>query len=315
MPPFPKPRSDFDYELDAELRALRNHKKMRQVPARSRDRLLLATWNIANFGVHDRREQDHRLIAEILGWFDLVAVQEVADDLKDLYAVRDLLPRRYRLLISDTAGNDERAVFVYDAKKVELLELVGRLSIPVSDLGHIRLPGVQREFRGFDRSPYLAAFEAASFRFLLANVHLYFGSDRPADMERRALEAYAVGRWADLRGRDPHAFAREIIALGDFNVPKVEPGDPIYRALTRRGLIVPEHATEVGGSNLGGHKHYDQMAFLPGVTQERNERIEPFDFDNAVFGELWNPRRPAPFLAYTRYYLSDHRPLWAEFRI
>lgn len=294
---------------------MRKHKKLRQVPARSRDRLLLATWNIANLGLHERREEDHRLIAEILGWFDLVAVQEVADDLKGLYAVRDLLPRRYRMLISDTAGNDERAAFVYDANKVELLELVGRLSIPVSDLRHIRLPGVEREFRGFDRSPYLAAFETGSFRFLLANVHLFFGSDRPTDMERRALEAYAVGRWADLRGKDPHAYAKEIIALGDFNMPKVGPGDPIYRALTRRGLILPEHATEVGGSNLGGHKHYDQMAFLPGATRERNERISPFDFDNAVFAELWNPRRPAPFLAYNRYYLSDHRPLWAEFTI
>ena len=24
---------------------------------------------------------------------------------------------------------------------------------------------------------------------------------------------------------------------------------------------------------------------------------------------------PLPFLAYTRYYVSDHRPLWAEFRV
>lgn len=263
-------------------------------------------------GVHDRRQKDHRLITEILGWFDLVAVQEVADDLTDLYALRDLLPRRYRLLISDTAGNDERAAFIYDANKVELLELVGRLSIPVKDLRHIKLSGVQQQFRGFDRSPYLAAFSTGSFRFLLANVHLFFGSDQQSDMERRALEAYAVGRWADVRGKDPHAFASEIIALGDFNVPKVEPGDPIYRALTKRGLIVPEHATEVGGSSLGGHKHYDQLAFLPGVTQERTEIVAPFDFDNAIFSDLWNPQRPAPFLAYTRYYLSDHRPLWAE---
>ena len=61
--------------------------------------------------------RDHRLIAEMLGWFDLVAVQEVADDLAGLYAVRELLPDSYRLLISDTAGNDERAAFVYDAAR------------------------------------------------------------------------------------------------------------------------------------------------------------------------------------------------------
>ncbi len=315
IPPFPKPRSRFDYDLDAELHALRDHKELRQVPARRTDRLLLATWNIANFGVQKRREKDHRVIAEILSWFDLVAVQEVADSLAGLYAVREFLADSYRLLISDTAGNDERAVFVYDADKVELLELVGRLSIPVNDLRHIKLPGVDAQFRGFDRSPYLAAFGADSFRFVLANVHLFFGSDRPEDMDRRALEAYAVARWADLRGQDPHAYASDIIALGDFNLPQVAPDDPIYGALTKRGLVLPEHPTEVGGSSLGGHKHYDQMGFFPSKTKEFNERIGPFDFDNAVFRELWDPKRPAPFLGYTRYYISDHRPLWAEFRI
>lgn len=301
--------------MRAELRALRAHKQLRNVPALAPDRLLLATWNIANFGVQKRRDRDHRLIAEILGWFDLVAVQEVADNLADLYAVRALLPKRYRLLISDTAGNDERAAFVYDANKVELLELVGRLSIPVNDLRHVKLPGIDSDFRGFDRSPYLAAFRARSFRFVLANVHLFFGSDDTADVQRRALEAYAVARWADLRRNDPHAYASDIIALGDFNLPHVRPEDPIYRALTKRGLVLPKHSTEVGGSTLGGHKHYDQMAFFPGRTEEFSERIGPFDFDNAVFSELWDPKRPGSFLAYTRYYLSDHRPLWAQFRI
>jgi hypothetical protein len=51
-------------------------------------------------------------------------------------------------------GRRDRAAFVFDGRKVSLLEMVGRLSIPVSDLRHIKLPGVDQEFRGFDRSPY-----------------------------------------------------------------------------------------------------------------------------------------------------------------
>lgn len=315
MPPFPKPDTDWDYDLDTELVALRAHRELREVPERAPDHLLLATWNIANFGVQERREKDHRLIAEVLGWFDLIAVQEVADDLSDLNAVRALLPDSYRLLISDTAGNDERAAFVYDADRVELLELVGRLSISPNDFRHIRLDGVAQDFRGFDRSPYLAAFQTGSFRFTLASVHLFFGSDDPEDLDRRSLEAYAVGRWADLRQKDEHAYAKDIIALGDFNLPTVEAGDPIYEALTERGLVLPEHPTEVGGSSLGGHHHYDQMAFFPGETSEFNQRIGPFDFDNAVFRGLWEADSPKRFLAYVRYYLSDHRPLWAEFKV
>jgi hypothetical protein len=76
MPPFPKPRSDYDYDLDEELEALRAHRRVRGIPARQDGRLLIATWNVANFGVQERREKDLRLIAEMMGWFDLVTVQE-----------------------------------------------------------------------------------------------------------------------------------------------------------------------------------------------------------------------------------------------
>ena len=192
--------------------------------------------------------------------------------------------------------------------------MVGRLSIPVSQLRHVKLPGVAQPFRGFDRSPYLAAFQAGSFRFVLASVHSFFGSEKRADIDRRALEAYAVGRWADLRRDDAHAYANDIIALGDFNLTAVKPEDPIYRALIKRGLVLPEYSTALGGSSLGGVKHYDQLAFFPGETKEFNERSAPFDFDNALFKELWTAK-PASFLAYTRYYVSDHRPFWAEFKI
>jgi hypothetical protein len=70
----------------------------------------------------------------------------------------------------------------------------------------------------------------------------------------------------------------------------------------------------VGGSSLGGHKHYDQLAFFPGETPEL-QRVEVFDFDNALFGEFFRSRPLKDFLAYTRYYVSDHRPLWAEFQL
>jgi hypothetical protein len=73
--------------------------------------------------------------------------------------------------------------------------------------------------------------------------------------------------------------------------------------------------SNVGGSSIFGGKHYDQIAIFPGETSELSERVDTFDLDNALFRELWGPDDPAPFLAYTRYYLSDHRPLWAEFRL
>lgn len=38
-----------------------------------------------------------------------------------------------------------------------------------------------------------------------------------------------------------------------------------------------------------------------------------FDFDDAVFRSLYEDET-RDFLAYVRYYLSDHRPLWAQFK-
>ena len=97
-------------------------------------------------------------------------------------------------------------------------------------------------------------------------------------------------------------------------MPEIGPADPIYRALTSRGLVIPEHATIVGGSSLGGHFHYDQVAVFPGPTQDRVEGIGVFDFDTALFRELWETRPETSFRAYMRYYVSDHRLLWAEFK-
>jgi endonuclease/exonuclease/phosphatase family metal-dependent hydrolase len=311
MPPFPKPQSSYDYDLDAELAAIRAHRGEREIPSRTPGRFLIATWNVANFGLQQRREKDLRLIAEMMGWFDLVTVQEVANDLTHLYAIRDLIRGPRELLISDAAGNDERAAFIYDPRKVERRELVGRLSVPPSDYGDIRLPGVSDEFKGFDRTPYLATFRAGDLTVQFASVHLIFGSDDdPRDIARRALETYALARWADLQRNRTWTYTKDIVALGDFNMPELDEDDPIYKALTSRGLKIPEHTTIVGGSSLGGHHHYDQVAVFPGTDPVG---LGVFDFDTALFKELWEGGRETTFRAYMRYYVSDHRLLWAEF--
>jgi hypothetical protein len=310
-PPFPKPQSSYDYDLDTELAAIRAHRREREIPPRASGRFLIATWNVANFGLQQRREKDLRLLAEMMGWFDLVTVQEVANDLSQLYTVCELIRGPRELLISDAAGNDERAVFIFDPRKVERRELVGRLSVPPSDYEDVRLPGVTQEFTGFDRSPYLAAFRVDDLTVLFASVHLIFGSDDdPRDIARRALETYALARWADLQRNRTWTYTKDIVALGDFNMPELSEDDPIYRALTSRGLKIPDHTTIVGGSSLGGHMHYDQVAVFPGYEPQG---YGVFDFDTVVFRDLWADNRETTFRGYVRYYVSDHRLLWAEF--
>ena len=315
MPPFPKPRTDFTYHVGAELAALQRHKATRLIPAKRDDRLLLATWNIANLGVQERRSQDYQLLAEMLSWFDLIALQEVNDNLSGLRGIQQHLPPSMNALFSDEAGNNERLAFIYDSTKVALREKVGEIAIPPSEKRHVKLRGISQKFDGFDRHPYLAAFKAGMFEFLLVNVHLYYGSESAISMNRRRLETYAVAQWADNRRKSPHAYCQDIIALGDFNLPKTEPGDPIYDALTSRGLHLPQHTSEVG-SSIASDNHYDQVAFFPGPTsQDFTGSTGIFDFDGAVFSQLHAATSLKNFLAYVRYYLSDHRILWAEFRI
>jgi endonuclease/exonuclease/phosphatase family metal-dependent hydrolase len=227
------------------------------------------------------------------------------------------LPASRRMLVSDASGNRERGAFIYDSRKVTLLDKVGRLSIPPSDLRKIKVPGSAEPFRGFDRGPYMAAFATrGAFRFLLVNVHLFFGGKSAKHLTRRAEETYALAWWADRRHRSKYAYVPDIIPLGDFNLPQMEESDPIYRALTKRGLRLPqEHAiSQVGGTSLQGLSHYDQIALFPGETTELKQ-IAVLDFDNAVFRDVYKGRSLTDFLAYTRFHMSDHRPLWAEFAI
>ena len=320
MPSFPKPSFTFNYNLSAERTALRNwrdNEPGRAIPAKAANRLLLATWNIANLGAQERRASDYALIAEIISWFDLVAVQEVKNKRNGLDELLAALPKTWRTLYSDAAGNEERMTFVYDSTKVKTRELVGEIAVAPSDLKNVKLPETTvAKFEGFDRNPYIVAFEAAKTVFCLVNVHLYYGDDTAVpDLERRALEAYAVARWCEKESKSKYALTPIIAALGDFNLPKIDPNNPIFKALTKTGLELPKHSTEIG-SNLAGDQHYDQVAFFPtGAGAKFTGKAGVFDFDGGVFKALWQSKTPVQFRGYIRYYLSDHRPLWAEFQL
>ena len=318
MPPFPKPTFAYDYSLQDEIAALHSYQTQapgRDIPDKDPSRLLVVTWNVANLGVQERRDQDHAVIAEILSWFDFAALQEVNDNLEGLRGLQAHLPDNYRLVFSDSGGNNERLTFVYDADKLALHEEVGEVNFPPSEYRFVKLPGViEHVFTGFDRNPYLATFSAGSFSFTPVNCHSYFGGEDKASMDRRTLETYAIARWTDLRRGSKYSFTKDIVVLGDMNLPKVEVGDPIYDALTARGLHIPEHSTQIG-SSIASDNHYDQVAFFVGETQDDFVQAGVFDFDGALFKELWESRPRDDFLAYMRYYVSDHRPLWSEFKL
>ncbi len=326
---FPKPvlSRPFAVRVGEEVQRLRDWRDDepgRSIPARADGRLIVGSWNIANLGGQEHERPHYRLIAEIVSWFDICAIQEVKDDLTGLRAVVEVLRDDHggdwRAVFCDKAGNEERAAYVFYADGLELSELVGEISIPAQEQRHIRLAGIDQASDGFDRHPYLATFRRPGGRenFAFVNVHLYYGSqdneaERQTSMSRRQLEAFAVSRWCDLRSDDPDAYTRLICALGDFNMPRLAANDPVHQALTARGLRVPEHSTRIA-SAISSDSDYDQLAFMPGVTADRYRSRGVFDYDGAVFPELYaDGDREDEWTAYLRYYMSDHRPIWARF--
>ena len=320
MPSFARPAFEYTIDLPAELARLKQHWRTRLVPARNSQRLLLATWNVANLGEQERAPEAYALLANIVGMFDLVAVQETKRNLFGLHALLRYLPARWRFLCTDTAGNNERLVLLYDGRKLRLREQVGEVGVPPADFRHIQLPGVTAEFRGLDRTPQIASFWWGKVPLTLANVHLFFGSDRPADVVRRQLEAHALARWARLENASVQSFDPHVILLGDFNLPYVETDHPIDRVRVRQGLVRAPYATEIATTlpsepvkgTAQRVRHYDQIAFFPGTQNYFTGRTGVFDFDGVVFPDLWHERGRQDFNSYLRYHLSDHRPLWTQ---
>ncbi len=315
MVPHDQENPIFTYSLATELQALLSTKELRKVPHKAVNKLLAATWNLTNFGLQNRTDDDLALMAEVIGWFDLIAIQEVADDLRHLRVLMNHLAATYEVIFSDIGGNKERTGFLYDSSKVKRLELAAEVAIPPSDHQIIRMRGVSGAFKGFDRNPYAVAFRAGALEFTAVSVHLFFGSHAYYDEDRRALEAYALARWADQRHKAPGAYSQNILVMGDFNLPIRDGSSTVYKALKAKRLILPQHSTSMG-SNLASDKHYDQVAFhTGGIGDAYTGNSGVFDFDREpFFADAWNSSYDY-FNTAIKYHIADHRPLWTEFDI
>lgn len=322
----PNPHHTYDPLLEiTDLIAYRDKiyddpNKNRHIPKVGKPgHVLIATWNIANLGVHHRRASDIKVITEILSWFEIVAIQEIADNLDDFNLIMEELPDHFGHIFNDRAGNDERSAYIFDTRRVSLEPKVGELVIVDSDRKHIKLDGINTKFRGFNRNPYLVGFKIEETNLLLANCHLLYGktstsAEKKQSLERRQLEAYAISRWCDLRRKDDHHWTKNIIALGDFNIPLAESGDAIFDALVKRGLRVPPHESKIPHTNVSNSADYDQIAVTPGLKRKIKEK-GVFDFDGALFSSIYDKARSSRWRTCAKYYISDHRPLWIQLEL
>ena len=312
-----KPSFSFQFDVQTELQRLAAHRQLpdRKIPAPTAQNLLIATWNLTNLGLQERDTPHLQLMADIMRPFDIVAFQEVADHIGQLNQLLGFLGNGWDVIYTDIAGNDERLGYVYKTNRVQPTGLAAELAMRGYERATIVIEGIDPEedpFTGFNRNPYILGFQAGNFSFSVVNVHLYW-----SNMSWRRLETKALAKWAKSRITKLGPPNNDIVLIGDFNMPHVRPGDLIYDELVGFGLTLPKHSTNLVGTNLAGDNDYDQIAFFPSRTDEDfTGRMGVFDFDNAIFRDLWNdahPNNEEKFFQYIRYYIADHRPLWAEF--
>ncbi len=294
------------------------------VPERARSsKLLLATWNIREFEsakYGPRQREALYYIAEIIDHFDIVAVQEVREDLSSLEDVMDILGFSWDYLLTDVTegrqGNTERMAFIYDKRKVTFGGLAGEIVVPPLDND---TPAGQ-----FARTPFVVGFRTGWFKFTICTAHIYYGESK-ADDPRRVQEIAQLSKHLARVVKDPMAWAKNMILLGDFNIFGTE--DKSFKALEAGGFQI--HPNLLGiGSNVDQSKHFDQIAFIAPDLKDKLQDCNAgvFNYYKYVYCDgdegLYAPDipktkggKPGRYKDWRTYQMSDHLPMWVELRV
>lgn len=313
--------------LSKKLLELRSALNNSIPPKTVSDSLLLATWNIREFAEKnkggERLLESYYYIAEIISKFDIVAVQEVRDDLGALNKLMEILGYKWSYIATDTvigtAGNNERLAFIYNSSKVRFRGIAGE--IVLSDTK--ALDGKQ-----FARTPFTVHFQAGWFKFVITTVHIYYGTDTGVKLERRIKEIESIVDALDKRVKNDSE--NTYIVLGDFNI--ISPEHKTMEALKSKKFIVPDELQKKT-SNYLKDKHYDQIAFKTSKGRleftKGDNSAGVFDYYDSVFNaeDFQHYKSIIPTKATTdegkekaykewkTYQMSDHLPMWIQLKI
>ena len=289
------------------------------IPARSDETLLIASWNIRDFGKRKyggRPKEALHYLAEIISRFDIVSIQEVGRNLSEFDILMSILGRQWKYVMSDTTegrrGNNERMAFVYNSGKVYFGGLAGELVLPP-----IRRNGEVIPANQVWRSPFITGFRAGWSKFMMTSVHIQWGSST-ANSPERVQEITEVAQFLMKRTEDDEVWSRNLILLGDFNVFNI--GDETFKALTDADFLIPQEIRDIT-TNAGRNRHYDQIAFRvqPGRLDYLG-KAGAFSVYNHVYSDesLYAAELAEAgvrFSTWRTYMASDHLPLWVQLKI
>ncbi|KON32445.1 hypothetical protein AC477_03005 [miscellaneous Crenarchaeota group-1 archaeon SG8-32-1] len=331
-------------EKDADKRTVERLLLLRkqlneEIPKRTQKKtLLLATWNIRDFDADDygkRLDEAIYYIAEIISCFDLVAIQEVNKDLTGLKRLMNILGGYWDVIFTDIPlgkrANQERMAFLYDKRKVKFGGLAGELVLPEKNK-----KGAMK-FTQLARIPFICGFTSGWTKFMLATVHIYYGTEKGAEPPERIEEIRQVAQKLKKRTKDEDAWARNLILLGDFNIYR--PENKTFQEIIKAGFKIPKKLQELP-ANAKKDRHYDQIALMTRKDSlDWTGKAGVFDYYKTVFCDTpedkaiymrymteyettkeGKPRKESSKAIYYQTYwrthqMSDHLLMWIELKI
>ncbi|MBU2939606.1 endonuclease/exonuclease/phosphatase family protein [Lacinutrix sp. C3R15] len=295
-----------------------------KIPSKQLDRnLLIATWNIRTFGNLTRKwnsddddspKRDlHAIlcIAEIIKRFDVIAIQEVKDNIRALRDTLKVLGSNWSLILTDVnkgkVGNGERMAYLFDTRRVQLSGLAGELVVPEEWEDSIKDNALSNQFV---RSPYAVSFKSGKRTFILVTLHILYEKNK----KNRIPELRGIAKWLRDWADNVNAYHQDFIALGDFNID--ERGDLLDQTFLSEGLYVPPQLQniQVTRSIFNKTKYYDQIAWFNSHDNGPKLSMEflsggNYDFVNVALKNRLLTNNSLSWL------ISDHYPLWAEFKV
>lgn len=283
--------------------------------------LILGTWNIREFGntkYNGRMRESLYYIAEVISRFDLIAIQEVRDDLTDFNNICKILGNDWGSFISlvtdGVSGNRERMAFLYDKRTVSFKNVAGQIILPGESYKN-----------AFARAPYMIRFQSGWLKFDICTVHIYYGkaSKTSDEYKRRVTEIENLTGFLKKNYVEKER-SNNLFVLGDFNIEDTL--SDTYKAATSSSFKIPDAIlkNKLAGSNVKQDKIYDQILYYNKFSDITFKNAGIFDFYKTVFNNFDNYKDriakhiSAPVITdkefndFKTYQMSDHLPLWVE---
>ena len=225
------------------------------------ENLIIASWNIKEFGhTTQRLPESYFYIAEILSYFDLIAIQEIKSTLEDLHIILRLLGDDWGYLVNDItegdAGNSERSCYIFNKQRVQLAGLAGEIVLWDKLTKNSTIKQLKR-------TPYITGFTAGWKTFALLNVHLHPGDGDNNIAIRKEEVSLLLQALAEKRINN-RLWSENIILVGDFNLYNgADKDDPTIQMINNAGYREIESLVGVD-TNASQTEVYDRLFLTRG---------------------------------------------------